>query len=531
MDVGKTAVCIVLVGENGGERETLRNALVGQGHSVSVVSDANAFPSLMKDVAPQLIIAADSRACPADSSQFRRLKAVEETENIPILFIRDADKDFHWATSQAGIVDHLCRPYTREIFLERIKLLVAFAEMQKTLVRVRQQFGEAQKMECLGALASGVVHEFNNLMFSVMGFAELAMEDDANNVAVLKESARVSFSCGQRAVSVAASLLTFARQSPGQKTRGDINEVVTASAKLLRRDMQAHKIRLQLNLGELPATRFAFGSLQQVVLNLLINAWQAMEENSGQRVLTVTTSAESGSTIRLVVGDTGPGVPPDQMGLIFEPFHTTKVRREGNDARGGSGLGLAIVSNIVRDHGGTVSVRNIAGKGAEFTVLLPVDDTLDEVEPTEYDVTSDHVSRSILVVDDEESSLKVLSRLLIRHGHEVCLASNMAEAVTLLWSRPIDLIALDLMSPVIEDVSNIRRLREEGIETPILICTGCPDQTLIDEGLRDGANGAIVKPFTAAEFLREMENCLIAGNATPGATPDKSKIFDPTTQP
>ncbi len=531
MHNAKPSADIVLIGENGGERETLRNALVGRGHAVSAVSDAEAFLSLIKEMTPRLIIVADSRACPADVALVRRLKVSERTEDIPILFICDAETGFDWASGWHGMADRLCRPYTREMFLERVKLLAAFADMRSTLAQVHRQFGDAQKMECLGALASGVVHEINNLMFSVMGFAELALENDGSDIEILKESARMAHSCGRRATDVAAGLLAFARQSPGQKTRGDFNDVVTASAKLLRRDLTAHKIRLEMNLGELPPTRFAFGSMQQVLLNLFINAWQAMTEQTGARVLTVTTSAEPDSIIRLTVADTGPGVPADLTEWIFEPFHTTKPRRETMDARGGSGLGLAMVKNIVSDHGGTVSVRNVPGKGAEFAVLLPVDDSEDELpELTESDEALSETSRSILVVDDEEAGLKALSRLLIRQGHDVCLAANMAEAVTLLWSRPIDLIAMDMMLPAIEGVSNIRRLREEGIKTPVLICTGCPDRTLIDEGLRDGANGAIVKPFTVAAFIREMESCLAAAKSAPGAAPDKSAFFDPATK-
>jgi CheY-like chemotaxis protein len=393
--------------------------------------------------------------------------------------------------------------------------------MSQELKLVREQLQSAQKYECVGALAAGVAHEFNNMMCSIMGFAELALDVKNTDNETLKESAEVSYETAKRASATAACLLAFSRQVKSSKAIGDVNDAIRGALRLLQRDLEKNGIKVDLSFGALPKSLYAQGPLQQVFVNLIINAWHAMMEVSGDRALSIKSWAEGNSRIYVSVSDTGPGIHPSKHEKIFEPFYTTKTSGKPNEGKG-SGLGLVIVKEVVRDHNGTVRVESDEGKGACFTVTLPVDTgeiALNE-ERDSSATPADHPTGSrpysILVVDDEEPSRRIINRLLQRQGHEVFTASNMAEALVLLWSQKLDLIVLDLVMPGSNGPDNVRQLRDQEIDLPILICTGNTDTTLIQRALDAGANGVVMKPFSIEEFSTHMYSCLAAGKKVSG---------------
>ncbi len=500
---------VLLVADEDDERSTLNNILIGQGCNVVAVSSLDEYKKADEDRdEPELIVLAIRNLDKVSFDAYLNMSIMQEGVASPFLIVCDKGENVEWIAGLVEDRDFVRRPYASEDVLARVKILLKLNELHYQLSQAREQLVEAQKMGCIGALAAGVVHEFNNLMFAVMGFAELARAKGGTDIEALRESAEISYETAKRATATATSLLAFSRQSKALKSMGNINDAIRSAVHLLKNSIEKSGVVINMNLADLPEIQFAFGPMQQVFLNLVINAWHALDDAQGDRSISITSRYIEDDKIGVVVKDTGMGIPADIQKQIFDPFVTTKDSN-AEDGRGGTGLGLSIVKEVIRDHSGLVRVKSKVGEGAEFEVVLPVvndDDLEDVVAVKPDDIVKDKYA--ILIVDDEESNRIVLTRLIRKRGHEAYSAANMAEAMTLLSSKKIDLITMDMIMPNEDGATNIARLREEGIELPILICTGHSGRSVLDKGLEAGANGIVMKPFSAAEFMLEMEKCI-----------------------
>jgi len=510
MQKGSPAV-ILLSASHDEEREVLFNVLAGQGYSVHKFEKTDDPLVSYHQVSPDFVIIADIGSGFLSSDSSKRLKEEADAEEIPVLFICNKDSSLESLAGSDGIIDYLRRPFEREDILARIKILLKVRQQMKELQEIKERLHSAQKLECVGALAAGVAHEFNNMMCSVLGFAELALQDDATDVAALKESAEISCETAKRATAAARSLLAFSRQATSAKAMGNLNDAILAAVRLLMRDMEKSGIKIIMELGELPEINFAIGSMQQVFLNLIINSWHAMTDWNGEKTVKIRSWAEEGQRVYASVADTGIGIPKSRHEKIFEAFFTTKTGETGNVK--GSGLGLAIIKEVIRDHGGAIRVNSEEGKGAEFIITLPVESVIgspDQGHAFNTDAFTLPYGRkySVIVIDDEDQNRKAIARLLKKNGHKVISASSMAEAVPLLWSNKLDLIVLDLIMPGPSGDENVRNLRDQGLEIPIMICTGHVDDVAIKKALDAGANGVVTKPFSGSEFLSEMHACI-----------------------
>lgn len=233
--------------------------------------------------------------------------------------------------------------------------------------RLRRQLSQAQKLEAIGQLVSGVAHELNNPLAAVMAYAQIVMSgadlqgDDLQAMETIVHETK-------RAAKIVSSLLTFARQHQPERTITDLNQIVNDTIALRRYAITDQEIVLTLALEEgLPLTWADNFQMQQVLLNLLSNAEHALRGWTGPRALTVSTEL-CGETITLTVSDTGPGIASADLDQIFNPFFTTKGVGEG------TGLGLAISDGILREHGGRIRAESTVGAGARFTVELPLVD-------------------------------------------------------------------------------------------------------------------------------------------------------------
>jgi len=230
--------------------------------------------------------------------------------------------------------------------------------------RLRRQLSQAQKLEAIGQLVSGVAHELNNPLAAVMAYAQIVLSgtdlqgDDLQAMETIVHETK-------RAAKIVSSLLTFARQHQPERTITDVNQIVTDTIALRRYALTDQRILLTLDLDDtLPLTWADNFQIQQVLLNLISNAEHALREWGGGRSLTIATELR-GETIALSVSDTGPGISAADVEQIFNPFFTTKGVGEG------TGLGLAISDGIVREHGGRIRVESTPGAGASFIVELP----------------------------------------------------------------------------------------------------------------------------------------------------------------
>jgi signal transduction histidine kinase len=235
--------------------------------------------------------------------------------------------------------------------------------------QLRQQLMQAQRMSSVGALASSVAHEFNNILTTVINYAKLALrekDDDAARTQALEKILKGS----QRAALIIHSMLGFARNTSPHHVSTDIVAMVEEVLLLAEKDLSKHRIQVEKKYQGRPKAPVVPAQIQQVLLNLIINARQAMPRG-GRLAIEVRTNPHS-QMAEIGVADAGVGIPPDQLRLIFEPFYTTKEPDE--HGHGGTGLGLSVCRQIIDQHHGRIRVESLVGKGATFTIKLPLQD-------------------------------------------------------------------------------------------------------------------------------------------------------------
>ena len=229
---------------------------------------------------------------------------------------------------------------------------------------LRQQLLQAQRMSSVGELASGVAHEFNNILTTIINYAKMGVRGPAATQAQAFEKILRG---GQRAAAIVNSMLGFARNSSTTREPTDIVHLVEEVLLLTEKDLSKHRVTVEKRFHGRPAAVVVPGQIEQILLNLVINARQAM--NAGGRLKLEVRDSADGETVEIRIADNGVGIPPDQLRMIFEPFFTTKQPDE--HGRGGTGLGLSVCRQIIEQHHGRIRVESVAGKGSSFTVKLP----------------------------------------------------------------------------------------------------------------------------------------------------------------
>ncbi len=232
--------------------------------------------------------------------------------------------------------------------------------------QLRQQLLQAQRLSSVGALASSVAHEFNNILTTIINYARLALRegDEAARTQALEKILKGS----QRAATIINSMLGFARNNSTQRERTDIVALVEETLILTEKDLSKHRIHVEKKYHGRPCAPVVRGQIEQILLNLIINARQAMPRG-GRLTIDVRANAHTGMA-EVRIADTGVGIPPEGLRLIFEPFYTTKEPDE--HGHGGTGLGLSVCRQIIEQHQGRIRVESLVGRGSTFTVKLPL---------------------------------------------------------------------------------------------------------------------------------------------------------------
>src|SRR5437868_5203557 len=234
--------------------------------------------------------------------------------------------------------------------------------------QLRLQLLQAQRLSSVGALASSVAHEFNNILTTIINYAKLAVKAEGNDAARTQALEKI-LKGSQRAALIINSMLGFARNSATVREMTDIVALVEEVLVLTEKDLSKHRIQVEKKFHGRPKAPVVAAQLEQVLINLVINARQAMPRG-GRLRLEARENPRSGM-IEIKVADSGVGIPPDRLRLIFEPFFTTKEPDE--NGHGGTGLGLSVCRQIIEQHHGRIRVESVVGKGATFTVKLPLD--------------------------------------------------------------------------------------------------------------------------------------------------------------
>jgi hypothetical protein len=380
--------------------------------------------------------------------------------------------------------------------------------------KLGEQVSQARKMEAVGQLASAISHDFNNLLTIVSGHARrlLAREDLAGG----REGLQQIVTAADRAAELTKQLLAFARRAPGELAPLDVNATVHALEPMLRRLVEAD-IVLRFNLDEqLERVLMDRTELEQIVMNLIINASDALRDGG---TLTVKARAvareaypgvqtvETRDLVCLTVSDTGDGMTPEVRERVFEPFFTTK----GTKA---TGMGLATVYSIVTLAGGLIEIDTEPGAGTAFRIVLPGVAAIEPSEPPEpaqmssVRATEDEQADrpTVLVVEDEPSLQRLVALMLEEHGYTVLLAANGSEALELAdrHDGPVELLLTDVVMPGMTGPELAKRLRGIRPGIKILYMSGYNDSRLASHQVEQGDFGVLVKPFTPNELLTSV---------------------------
>jgi signal transduction histidine kinase len=242
--------------------------------------------------------------------------------------------------------------------------------------QLREQLLRAQRLSSVGTLASSVAHEFNNILTTIINYAKLGQRPDCTE-ATKQQAFEKILKGSHRAATIIASMLGFARNNATQRELTDLVALAEEVLVLTDKDLSKHQIKIEKRFQGRPKAPVVRGQIEQILLNLIINARQAMP-NGGRLTLDVRTNAKT-HMAEIAICDSGVGIPPDQLRLIFEPFYSTKIPDE--HGHGGSGLGLSVCRQIIEQHQGRIRVESVVGKGSKFTVKLPLEPQPETVEP------------------------------------------------------------------------------------------------------------------------------------------------------
>jgi PAS domain S-box-containing protein len=406
----------------------------------------------------------------------------------------------------------------RTFTVDDVHFLQAMAHILGTAVERNRRdgvFRQAQRLEAVGRLASGVAHDFNNMLSAISGFGQL-VQAGLGAKDPLQEDVGEILKAAERAAGLTRQLLTFSREQQRQPTTVCVNDVVTDMKNMVQR-LIGDRIELILSLDpHLGLIKVDPNQIEQVILNLCVNARDAMP--AGGRLTIETTNTELDSTqthehsidapgtyVRLCVTDTGMGMDRETQAQIFEPFFTTKAPDKG------TGLGLATVYGIVKQSDGEIWVYSERNVGTTFKLFFPRrdDEPLPESESAEAWEPARHAA-TVLVVDDEPAILSVLRRMLEGAGYVVIAAPNGTEAVTLGNSRrePIDLIVTDVTMPGLNGPDVVAELRKRWPGARALYLSGYTDQTVIRERMVEEGANFLEKPFALDSFIRKVREVL-----------------------
>lgn len=389
-------------------------------------------------------------------------------------------------------------------------------------VQLEQQFREAQKMEAIGRLAGGIAHDFNNLLTSILGFARFAREA-AGAESTIAEDVDEVLRAAERAAQLTKQLLTFSRRQVVQVEPLDINSVLIEMDRLLRRTLGENVELVTLPDPDAGGVQADIGLLEQAIMNLAINARDAMPQGGTltlqtqrmqippENMLLRNGASNIGDRVRLTVADTGVGMSADVREHCFEPFFTTKEKGKG------TGLGLALVYNIVHQFEGSIEVESTPGNGTRVHLLFPrVDSPLAAARPAAEDAGVPGGTETILVVEDEESVRRLTVRLLTDLGYHVLEARNGSEALLLFLQHvePVHLVLSDIVMPQMGGPEMVGRMWKARPGFRVLYISGFTDSSSLPSPEPGVSASLLLKPFTQERLARKVRDVL--DTASPG---------------
>lgn len=517
----------------------LTEILTAAGYSVRPADSGELALAAAAARPPELVLL-DIRMPGIDGFEvFRRLKARPETASVPIIFLSaSADEADRLEGLRLGAVDFASKPFKREELLARVgthielfrlrsrlEALVAertgelqkeFEEHKRAAEALREsqdRLNHSQKMEAVGRLAGGVAHDFNNILGAIQGYAGLLLRALPENDGK-REDVEEILKATERAASLTRQLLAFSRRQILSPKVADMNAIVAATSKMLKR-LIGEDISFETVLSaEACLVRVDPGQLEQVIMNLAVNARDAIRGGGAITLETEVLSAQRaaavcpelrGGAVCLRMKDTGSGISDEVKKHLFEPFFTTKERGKG------TGLGLSTIFGIVKQSGGEVAVESSPGKGSVFSIYLPYEAAAvpDELAPG-VKAAAAGGSETILLVEDEGDLLRLAERLLRAAGYKVLGARNGDAALELLKDGPakVDLLITDVVMPGMDGRELARRVTLGRGSCRVLYMSGYTDDTIARHGALEPGLAFIYKPFTMEALTSKVREVL-----------------------
>ena len=383
--------------------------------------------------------------------------------------------------------------------------------------RLHAQLQNAERMESLGTLAGGIAHDFNNLLMGIQGRSSLISMDLEDAHPVLEHLQAIDEYI-LSATHLTKQLLGFARGGKYEVKPTDINELVLKSANMFGRTKKEITIETQFHDANI-VVEADRRQIEQVLLNLYVNAWQAMPEGGTLSLETKFVhlgekdcrpyQVESGRYAHVSVTDTGIGMDQRALQHIYDPFFTTKEKSRG------TGLGLASAYGIIKNHAGIIHANSKPGYGTTFNIYLPISERR-VVRKLSSQGKISSGSETILLVDDEDMIIEVSQALLKRLGHQVITAKSGEEAVEVVHRMGfgVDLVILDMIMPGMDGGRTFDRIREICPEIPIMLASGYAINGQAEEIMSRGCNGFIQKPFSVSELSQKVRQILDAAKAS-----------------
>ena len=461
---------------------------------------------------------------PAELPVARTLRSGEPVRNADLVYRRGPDDERVLSVNAAPVLDEEGNVVAAvSCFRDRTEVHRA----EEALRQREEQLQRSRRMEAIGRLAGGVAHDFNNLLTAMLGYVTLAREGAARGEPVEDELEEIR-RAAEQAADLTGQLLAFSRQQVRKPRPVDPSRVLESVTKMLDR-MIGETVRLDVRLDPRRVSVLADpGQLEQIVMNLVVNARDAMPRGgsvilaTGSETLTEPTERQgvpvpAGEYFRLVVEDEGEGIAPDHLPHVFEPFYTTKGPGEG------TGLGLSTVYGVVKQNGGFVWVESELERGTRFEVFLPLTDAPAlpsggaaaaerTDEPTEGSVT-------ILLVEDEDAVRRLLRRTLSSRGYRVLEAASGEAGLAILreMSAPPDLLLTDVVMPGLDGRALAEKARERFPGLPVLFVSGYSEQVVSRFGRVEDGIDLLEKPFEPGVLFEKVRS--LVGRGTP---PDAS---------
>ncbi len=483
------------------------------------------YYSLINQSALSIIILQEKRIAFCNNRFMELLKYDSETINNSdiVNFINLKDKSIFASQLTSYLLEGKCEDFeislktsTNETIVMSFSLSSISWDNQSSImvtatdvtekIELNKQLLQTQKLESVGALASGIAHDFKNILAGIIGASDMLLLKLGDDSPVLN-FARIIKSSADRGTRLAQRLLGFTRKEDNDRYSFDLNEILNEIIEIASYtfekniDIITTLVKKPLQFDGDPV------KIQQCILNLCVNARDAMPKggtlvitseliDNRQEIIEDWAEAEKRSYIKLKISDTGTGIPKEILNKIFEPFFTTKEKGKG------TGLGLSTTRSIIAEFKGNIIVDSEMNKGTSFTIYLPYSQTA--IIHTVPEATNKPINKhTILIVDDEEFVLEVAKELLQELGNEVIIASSGKEALNLLNLNPhIDLAILDRMMPKMDGIQLFKEIRTINPELNVVIASGFIQETEIEELQKQGLYDYINKPYRMDDLQR-----------------------------